>query len=83
MRTCHDASPRYFSILHDIPSDPIDPMATASLQIQLHHQQYVSVENPRSPDMKTPVLFMGTNGESLLVLGSAQAMIGGTLEFGP
>lgn len=35
---------------------------------------HTSGENPRAPDTKTPVLSMGTDGESLLVLGSAQAM---------
>lgn len=71
MRTCHDASPRYFSILHDIP---IDPMATASLQIQLHHQQSHVWREPTGSWYKDASPFHG-HWWRISVLGSAQAMI--------
>lgn len=71
MRTCHDASPRYFSILHDIP---IDPMATASLQIQLHHQQSHVWREPMGSWYEDASPFHG-HWWRISVLGSAQAMI--------
>lgn len=53
---------------------PVIPWPQHLCRYSCTTSSHTSGENPRAPDTKTPVLSMGTDGESLLVLGSAQAM---------
>lgn len=72
--TRHDASLCYLSTTKCIQNYL---MATISLQIQLHHQPWISGHSPSAPEMKMQVLSTYAEGESLLAFGWTQAIFTG------